>query len=204
MIVLGLSSLCLLGAFVLWAPRIFRFIDSHHWDNQCRKWELPPSAVFDSTMYSQIPNNPNCWRHYLPYTSFHVPSEQLIYLHARRSESGHERLVAVHLIYDQFRRIDIRTRVCGARDWYSPSEDLWIQDWGTLDPLIGIFLDPRSEIQIYSGQSDPADESHFTFECKFNGHTRTVDGWLRSDDTVSIELRKDLTPPPPSSAASSR
>ena len=49
--------------------------------------------------------------------------------------------------------------------------------------------DTRSNINAHAGQSDTADDSHFTFVIDCDGKSTTYDGWLQKDDSVIIEPR---------------
>ena len=44
-------------------------------------------------------------------------------------------------------------------------------------------------INLYAGQPDPNDKSHFTLAYTLNGKPGTIDGWLNDDDTVKLEVR---------------
>jgi hypothetical protein len=46
-------------------------------------------------------------------------------------------------------------------------------------------------MQIYAGQIDSADDSHFTLEYDIDGVGGVVDGWLRADDHVKLQVRSD-------------
>jgi hypothetical protein len=59
---------------------------------------------------------------------------------------------------------------------------------------------PDSRVRYFAGQPDPADTSHFTIDYEVDGQQHVLDGYLRDDDTVTLEDR--VTPPPPPSAAS--
>jgi hypothetical protein len=44
--------------------------------------------------------------------------------------------------------------------------------------------------RIFAGQADPNDASHFTIEYEWPSGVRgTIDGWLRDDDHVDLQIR---------------
>ena len=84
-------------------------------------------------------------------------------------------------------------------------------EWGTVPPFfVGVYADGGfrrsllcwygqlsvpgltrgpSALKLFSGQPDPADESHFTIDAKLGAAARVIDGWLMSDDHVKLQLR---------------
>jgi hypothetical protein len=51
-------------------------------------------------------------------------------------------------------------------------------------------LTPLGKLRFYAGQPDPADQSHFTIDFETHERRGTLDGWLMSDDTVKLQIRK--------------
>ena len=47
-------------------------------------------------------------------------------------------------------------------------------------------------MRLFAGQADAADPSHFTIVFDDDGQTRTIDGWLQSDDTILLEPRASV------------
>jgi hypothetical protein len=61
-----------------------------------------------------------------------------------------------------------------------------------------------SDIVLFAGQPDSKRTDHFTIDAVIGGTSYVIDGYLRDDDTVSLDLiLKSLTPRPPPSPASS-
>jgi hypothetical protein len=56
-------------------------------------------------------------------------------------------------------------------------------------------------MKLYPAQIDPQDPSHFTmrFELGQRGTSGMVDGWLRPDDSLLLEIRHDLSQAPSAS-----
>jgi len=44
----------------------------------------------------------------------------------------------------------------------------------------------KGELRWYAGQADTADPTHFILRYEINGFSRTIDGWLRDDDRVTL------------------
>ena len=65
----------------------------------------------------------------------------------------------------------------------------------------GFSLTPSDRVRYFAGQADLNDASHFTVNYRGDSTTGVLDGYLRDDDIVKLELRL-LSPPPPPSAAS--
>ena len=42
----------------------------------------------------------------------------------------------------------------------------------------------------FAGQADPADDTHFSFECEINGKPTIMDGYLGADDRIDFSTRK--------------
>jgi hypothetical protein len=53
--------------------------------------------------------------------------------------------------------------------------------------------------RVNAGRVDPSDASHFSFDGTFGDDRFVVDGWLRDDDTVALQFRRNpaITPAPP-------
>jgi hypothetical protein len=62
------------------------------------------------------------------------------------------------------------------------------------------FAQPNTSQRIYFGEPDQQDSSHLTIKYEDRDGAHIIDGWLKSDDTITLEQR-DPTPPPPSTPA---
>ena len=55
---------------------------------------------------------------------------------------------------------------------------------------------PRTlALRWYAGQCDPSDDSHFTINFQLDGKPGVLDGWLRNDDTIRLQLRASAPTP---------
>jgi hypothetical protein len=102
-------------------------------------------------------------------------SETLLFMHARKTKTGQERLVVINAV--------------NPRSQHGPHLSTLIVEPGTPQrsprhhgPDMGLDLQSLPSgmpLRFYGGQVDPADESHFTIEYDNAEGRRTVDGWLK-------------------------
>lgn len=118
-----------------------------------------------------------------------------LFMHERRNSRGERRLVVVE---------------GGMPRWIldgpnTPDEHHSLVLWTTVFRPAGIFsnaaelssamtridgpADRLAPTRWYAGQPDPNDESHFTLTCDHHGTRVILDGWLRDDDTLTLESR---------------
>jgi hypothetical protein len=131
-----------------------------------------------------------------------------LFVHERRNAGGRTRIVAVVLgrwsMLPEKSLLFVSVRVLRPGTLVSPPALLF--DDMPFEQLPG---QQHGSTRIYAGQADPADASHFTIDYDIVAPDRvlrvTLDGWLRDDDTVALQLRgpdPDVTPLPPASPAS--
>jgi len=113
-----------------------------------------------------------------------------LYLHRRQTPDGRSRLVAVELLtvrsIGAARALDFSVRVI------EPGFLALPKDLSTGSGLVlgRVIVSANSSLRLFAGQSDPDNPSHFTIEYQEDdARHRTVDGWLRDDDTVALEPR---------------
>jgi hypothetical protein len=109
------------------------------------------------------------------------------FLGERRTAGGAPRLVGVDVTFDR-------------RTGFSDTLVLW---WRVIQPGPPFRLPkvvaqdsyhvPASMMfqRVYAGQIDPSNRSHFTITIEVEGKQRVLDGWLREDDTISMEQRTE-------------
>ena len=127
------------------------------------------------------------------YSLFSPPggrSAWTVFVHEMRRTDGARRLVEVDLFGATGEmttpRLDStviepgslfsRPQLRGGGSWYTPFQS----------------VSDRRALQLFAGQADPADASHFTIAFKYGERGGTIDGWLRDDDGVLFELRDTL------------
>lgn len=117
----------------------------------------------------------------------------LLFLHERKNKSGVSRLVAVE-----------RTAAAGESAYFLNGYDVMPHilipvGWkGALKEIsFGYPIDvvdsvgPHTDIRIYAGQPDPADESHFTIRYERKGKVNVVDGYLDDRSGVTMTRRPE-------------
>ncbi len=104
-----------------------------------------------------------------------------VFLHRLRSHSGHERLVSIGVCHST-----------GLPPM--PTLQIYVGTLGT--PLTSAaqcslermrFWTYYGGCKLLTGQTDPADPSHFSFGLLRNKIFNTIDGWLLDDDTVFLQ-----------------
>lgn len=209
--VVALLILVAAGASLWWWPPAWRRGQLLYWQQQCNTYSPPPEQVvyaydWPTGPVAPVPGFlpvPEPWRRYYELVSPPgFKSRATLFLHRRVSPGGAERLVAVDLI-----DVVVLGRLNGGPE----ATALWLSarsfkparphaapvEWvGT----VSLVINSRhgGGFQFYAGQSDRDDPSHFTIAYRTaGGETGAVDGWLRDDGSVVLELRE-----PPASAAS--
>jgi hypothetical protein len=117
--------------------------------------------------------------------------DALVFLHERRTSNGASRIVAVgylHAFGDQARwdrSFVFRVWQPGFGRGYP--EVLHLGDECFIEPLS--ILHDKDLLRLYAGQADSTDLSHFTIRYEVNNQPGTIDGWLKDDDTIKLEVR---------------
>jgi hypothetical protein len=113
-----------------------------------------------------------------------------LFLHERRNSRGEARLVAVDGVHSggvldsgvYFIARTVRPATPISRPallWETPHWQPGLLNVG----------------RVMTGEPDPSDQSHFTLQLEVNQKTYVLDGWLRDDESVLLEL--DAIPPQP-------
>lgn len=123
-----------------------------------------------------------------PYPSTMVTGGDELFVHARRSGNGEERLVVVGFSPTAFMygaRTPFMTQVISKPDWLRSAETKFgLRTWSFE------FVVPTDQpLKLYAGQPDSFDESHFTIAYETPTGSGTIDGWLSPDDTVTLTVR---------------
>jgi hypothetical protein len=113
-----------------------------------------------------------------------------LFLHQRQTPDGRNRLISVELLavrsIGTARTLDFSVRVIEP-GYLSAPKDLSAGAGLVLGRVIVL---SHSDLRLFAGRSDPDNPSHFTIEYQEDGSLhRTIDGWLRDDDTVALEPR---------------
>ncbi len=175
-------------------------VQGWYWQRQWMAHEFSPGQVVvkvPDDFYRPTLSSPAAAR----YLSTYANSDYLIYLHARRTPAGKQRLVAVrfsiNISFDDSPFMVIAISEVLIPQWFGYSK------WISASPasLFALAMEPTSSgikgavsstntFTILAGVTDPVDQSHFTFVVQRVGQADVIyDGWLHDNDSVLIEPR---------------
>jgi hypothetical protein len=109
----------------------------------------------------------------------------VLFLHGRHSPGGPERLVCVTFDGPAFAWFDypvFETKVFAHGRW---RRTLQVSSSLVTDLPLHHAVQP---LRLFAGQPDPRDESHFTIHYTRGSESGTIDGRLRTDDSVRLQL----------------
>ena len=213
--VICLLAIVLVGGGMYFRRRIQ---DARYWQavyqasftaqQQCMAYSAPPQQVMYEedpvaasnllksgvTGYRQVWKQKSVGFHYAGFGNWCWPfglDDALVFLHERRTSNGTSRIVAVGYLhaFANEARWD-RSFVFG----------VWKPGFGRGYPEVlnlgrECFIEPlrnlheKDLLRLYAGQADSTDLSHFTIAYEVNGQPGTIDGWLKDDDTIKLEVR---------------
>ena len=128
-----------------------------------------------------------------------IVSTPVAFLHERRTPSGASRLVAVGVFPDDCNRLSFVT-------WVVRPGDLRHRPVEVTNSCGGGVIVRSGSGRVESGYADPIDSSHLVIRVTTTDNPNgeqvvVIDGWLRDDDTVVLDVRQahgglTLAPPP--------
>lgn len=191
--VLRIVICALLAISALQMPALWQRTQLLRLQSQCMKYSPPPTQVVYE--YGRSPDavtsvsSPQ-WNAYSSMThTTNNGKDALLFLHARRSPSGQRRLLAITARpvagYPLANAACTISVVHPATAWRNA--DLVASNWIS-DPLWRV--GDRRFIRFYAGQADPNDPTHFTLAFETDRHKGLLDGWLRDDESVLLQVRK--------------
>jgi hypothetical protein len=117
-----------------------------------------------------------------------------LFLHERTSPAGHRRLVAVSQMqlasvpYDEVGPYCCVFIPAGA---FSPPVCIFDKRLANgMSRFPGPTLDGAEKLVVFAGQPDAVDASHFTIRALEDGSETILDGWLKDDDSIILEARR--------------
>jgi hypothetical protein len=162
-----------------------------YWQHRCMTLQRPAETVVFRYSPPVSWHSPEWNRFYSLYSPpGPYPGARTVFVGERNSLSGNKRLVVVEAKDDGFgngvrfyKQLDIwgRVFVPGAVT-RGPAE----VTLGSSDTLLNYSTDATLDF----GQKDAGDSSHFTIRFVADRQERTIDGWLRDDDSLILELRR--------------
>jgi hypothetical protein len=157
--------------------------------HRCAAYLSKPDSLI---VYSPTPNTtslaafPECWADASHQLGLRSNGGGPIFLHGRTSPAGKYRLIFVEVLQplsgDRFEDITLQAIILPTESF--TSAPTVIGSSSMKFPVSG------GPLQIYAGQPDARDPSHFTITMKTGAKMSLLDGWLRDDDSVVIEERK--------------
>lgn len=192
--ILAILLLSVLGAIFHWRTPLWSHAQVIWWQHAAAIFTLPADTVVATTDRSATtPKIPDAWLHLESFTSAALASRNnlphaIAFLHTRQSPAGHQRIVAIRCVPTYLASASILQSL---QPIVVEPAALWhLHDQPRL--TIGRFpggYPVSMPINLYAGQIDPSDESHFTIAYTINGKPGNIDGWLGDDDTVKLERR---------------
>lgn len=195
--VLAVLLLAAAGCAWWWHEPLLAHGQLLYWQHKCQTHTFAPDAVVASSAgpggetvapvpahwaaYEATFANGRSWKSLL--------TETFVFLHRRRSPAGHERIVAVRCVPHYLTSASVIQAfhpftVTPAAAWPLGGRPTLRE--GRFDggyPVDGA-------VRVFGGQPDSADPSHFTIAYTVNDRPGVIDGWLRDDGTVDLQVRE--------------
>ena len=177
--------LLLLPAGVKGVPLAWHRAQLLYWQRKAMAYTLPPGTI--ALDEKTVPSAATAWdRFYQLYSPPGRVTFPTLFLHERQSAGGERRLVVVEAISTFHMKgseegMALSVLVVRPGTGLSPPEIR--SDSAHYPPIIY-----GKTLRIYAGQVDPGDPSHFSIRGESDGKAFVIDGWLRDDDTVSIDI----------------
>ena len=122
-----------------------------------------------------------------------------LFLGERLTAAGTKRLVYVDAsstdnLYDPSRpcMVYLRSIVIVPGTFRSAPRERFPSQHNTV--ALTVTMDPTYPFRFFAGQPDPENASHFTIPFERDGRRAFIDGWLRDDESVKLELRVNRSP----------
>jgi len=190
------TSLGIAGLFAIYLSRgMLERVRVEAIYRRCASDSRPASTtVFSASIIrgaARLNEVPAAWTELNLANSVSVASAGTVFLHEMRKADGTRRLVGVDIIgYGQSPSGDSLSflpqyRVyTPASAWLAPRQIAAASGRAPLLPTNG-----GDALQLFAGQFDPQDPSHFTVNYAIDGKPGIIDGWLKDDDTIVLEPR---------------
>jgi hypothetical protein len=187
----------LIAAAITLGPTAWKWGQYVYWQERCLNYQAPPNQIIFSTA---SPPTAGTWSGTtcLPAANFASVgsgggSGIDIFVHEMRRPDGMRCLVQVEAhpfpgnILDGFDP---------GLEYYVWTLPTWpvarlVQHGYTFETIFS-----GTPWQIYAGQLDPNNPSHFTFDCTHYGHRYTCDAWLNNSDQLTVSPSPSSFMPP--------
>lgn len=150
----------------------------------------PGQVAYDeSRSEERVVHVPRPWRKFFAnWNGSGIPrTSGTLFLHERSTPIGKRRLVVVDVVSIKGTRdLQVQSRVFEPPVGIAPARLI-----SAATETLGLPADP-GHLQIFAGQIDPKNASHFILTYAIGNHHGLIDGWLKNDQTVILELRNPL------------
>lgn len=174
-----------------WGNVLVHRVEAHYWFDRCMSYTAESNQVAYRGPRDEgwAAHAPRPWlRFFADWSGSGTPrSLGTLFLHARTTPSGERRLVAVDLVSVRAKGdLQVQSRVFAPPVGIAPAR--LMSTGATTLPLPA---DP-GELQIFAGQIDAKNAAHFELTFAIGDRRGLIDGWLKNDDTIVLELRNPL------------
>jgi hypothetical protein len=177
---------------LLWFPFLIEKTVRIISQRQCLNHTAPPSTVafdLDAGLNIVARPRPPCLDRLVRSSHVGPIDGSVLFLHERHVPGGPKRLIAI--TPGRFERDSLETRV--AELWTFRYMYFRSINRVNLSPIDGMQSLWQAPFRIFEGQPDSAGPTHFTIEFESGRKHGTIDGWLKNDEYVVLEVRQ---PPP--------
>jgi len=196
--ILVAAAVALAGGVLRYGKPIARRFDLVRWQDRCLAYTQSPLTLATARRsvahpdYVPVPGfggpapfvlSPQCWRKFSGLVSPGPVTTPTLFLHELTSAAGHRRLVHVAVPDANALTPDAGYDVTVIKPgslWHEPV----VVGRQPVPSWAGSFM----PAELYFGQPDPADASHFTVVLK--GSQRVLEGWLCDDDKVKFWVER--------------
>jgi hypothetical protein len=202
---LPLLLVSLVAVGILFGPAAVRHVELISWQRRAMQYTLPSDhVVYESdparaaallrSSSDFLPLNSSgvpvvefsrIWREF--YSRAEPPGRKpgaLLFLHERHTPEGQHRLVAIDTQSSPGALAPGSVGIAVFRPGSLMRRPALLSEEAWRTPFNG-----ARSLRIYAGQADEADPSHLVIRYELDGASGTIDGWLRDDDRVILELR---------------
>ena len=181
-------GLIVLSFCLRWGNIFVERVKARYWFGQCMTYQAPKGTVgLEPHSNGWAVWTPEPWTKFCLHWSGSAPmTAGTLFLHERKTRTGASRLVAVDVV------------------GFTGRGTVQVQSWVFAPPVsiaparcklavFGVLGMPGDamNLRIYAGEPDAEDSSHFVMKYEAGAKSGLIDGWLRDDETVVLELRDD-------------
>jgi hypothetical protein len=178
-----------------WAEPAWHHARLLHYQGRCaRAWKLGGQQVFSGKTPTALVASEDWDQFYALLSPPGKKQSAATFVHELRRKDGERRLVAVEMppwpsnaFKGKSPLLLLDATVVAPGGFWSRPRVLASYRWSTwLTDGTSVADD---SLQLYGGVPDPNDPTHFTIAFTYAQRQHTIDGWLKNDDSVLLELR---------------